>query len=46
MAGCSWEGAECLLDGRVSETMLRARGDEWVQAGVFDDLVVEAARGL
>lgn len=40
--GCSWESAEQLLGGAVSDTTLRARRDEWVEAGVFDDLVSEA----
>ena len=42
VTGCSWTTAEYLLDGAVSDTTLRARRDEWVEAGVFDDLVDEA----
>jgi transposase len=42
VTGCSWVDAETLLGGVVSDTTLRARRDEWVTAGVFDDLVAEA----
>jgi transposase len=40
--GCSWEDAERLLGGTVSDTTLRGRRDEWITAGVFDRLVEEA----
>ena len=40
--GCSWEDAERLLGGAVSDTTLRARRDEWIAAGVFDTLVEQA----
>jgi len=40
--GCSWEDTERLLAHRVSDTTLRTRRDEWIQAGVFDALVEEA----
>ena len=42
VTGCSWETAEQLLGGAVSDTTLRARRDEWTEAGVFDALVSEA----
>lgn len=42
VTGCSWVTAERLLGGRVSDTTLRARRDEWVAAGVFDALAGEA----
>ena len=42
VTGCSWTTAEYLLDGAVSDTTLRARRDEWTEAGVFDQLVDEA----
>jgi transposase len=42
VTGCSWVDAEALIDGEVSDTTLRARRDEWVEAGVFDALVEEA----
>ena len=39
----SWgETVEQLMDGAVSDTTLRARRDEWIEAGVFDDLAAEA----
>ena len=40
--GCSWEDAERLIGKVVSDTTLRSRRDEWVEAGVFDRLVKEA----
>lgn len=40
--GCSWEDAERLAPGRVSDTTLRARRDEWIAAGVFDQLSEQA----
>lgn len=43
VTGCAWETAEQLLSTlahhRVSDTTLRARRDEWVNAGVFDQLM-------
>ena len=42
VTGCSWVSAEHLLGGAVSDTTLRARRDEWTDAGVFDALVSEA----
>ena len=42
VTGCSWVTAEKLVDYRVSDTTMRARRDEWVAAGVFDDLESEA----
>lgn len=38
VTGCSWVVAERLVGGAVSDTTLRARRDEWVEAGVFDAL--------
>jgi len=40
--GCSWEDTERLLRHRVSDTTLRSRRDEWIAAGVFDQLAEEA----
>ena len=37
MTGCSWQTAERLLNYEVSDTTLRARRDEWIEAGVFED---------
>ena len=42
VTGCSWVTAERLLGGAVSDTTLRARRDEWVDAAVFDALAAEA----
>jgi len=42
VTGCSWVDAETLMGGVVSDTTLRARRDEWVDAGVFDALAAEA----
>ena len=43
--GCSWEDAERLCGGEVSDTTVRARRDEWIAAGVFDKLADEAIGG-
>jgi transposase len=42
VTGCSWEDAERLIGGVVSDTTLRSRRTEWVEAGVFDSLANEA----
>ena len=42
VTGCSWETAEQLLGGAVSDTTLRARRDQWIEAGVFANLEAEA----
>lgn len=34
--GASWETIEVILEHRVSDTTMRARRDEWIEAGVFD----------
>src|SRR5690606_21877372 len=44
VTGSSWETIENTLDKQVSDTTLRARRDEWTQAGVFDELVNQARR--
>jgi transposase len=38
VTGCSWVVAERLMGRVVSDTTLRSRRDEWVTAGVFDQL--------
>jgi len=38
VTGSSWEDIEAILDWEVSDTTLRARRDEWIDAGVFDEL--------
>jgi transposase len=42
ITGSSWETTEQLLDHEVSDTTMRARRDEWIQAGVFEHLMNEA----
>jgi transposase len=42
VTGASWVDIEAILDHQVSDTTLRARRDEWIAAGVFDELVAEA----
>src|SRR4051812_40023432 len=40
--GASWVDIEAILDHQVSDTTLRARRDEWIAAGVFEQLRTEA----
>ena len=42
VTGASWVDIEAILDHQVSDTTLRARRDEWVDAGVFEQLKAEA----
>ena len=42
VTGASWVDVEAILDHRVSDTTLRARRDEWIDAGVFEALKAEA----
>jgi hypothetical protein len=42
VTGASWVDIEAILDHQVSDTTLRARRDEWIAAGVFEQLKVEA----
>ena len=42
VTGWWWVSTEHLLGGAVSDTTLRARRDEWIEAGVFDAVVSEA----
>jgi transposase len=42
VTGCSWVSVEAILERRVSDTTLRARRDEWIAAGVFDQLREDA----
>lgn len=42
VTGSSWVDIEAILDFAVSDTTLRARRDEWIDAGVFDALADEA----
>jgi transposase len=42
VTGASWVDIEAILDHQVSDTTLRKRRDEWINAGVFDRLHTEA----
>jgi transposase len=42
VTGCSWEDAEFLCDGIVSDTTARARRDEWIAAGLYDGVAQSA----
>jgi len=42
VTGASWVDIEAILDFEVSDTTLRARRDEWTDAGVFEALKNEA----
>ena len=42
VTGSSWEVVEALMEYKVSDTTLRARRDEWIAAGVFDQIHTEA----
>jgi transposase len=44
VTGCSWEDAERLIGHAASDTTLRTRRSEWIAAGVFDDLFLDALR--
>jgi transposase len=43
--GCSWEDAERLCGNKVSDTTVRQRRDEWIDAGVYDAIANEAIGG-
>lgn len=42
VTGASWVDIEAILDHQVSDTTLRARRDEWIDAGIFETLKTEA----
>ncbi len=42
VTGASWVDVESILDFKVSDTTLRTRRDEWIAAGVFDQIHTEA----
>ncbi len=42
VTGASWETVEFLMGYTVSDTTLRTRRNEWIDAGVFDQLLDEA----
>lgn len=41
VTGASWVDIEAILVHEVSDTALRARRDEWIEAGVFEQLEAE-----
>ena len=45
VTGASWETLEALSGHAVSDTTLRSRRDEWVDAGVFEQLAAQAVAG-
>ena len=45
VTGSSWTDIEAIMDFVVSDTTLRRRRDEWIDAGVFDALETEAREG-
>lgn len=45
VTGASWRDIEAILDHQVSDTTLRARRDEWIEAGVFHRLEAEVRAG-
>jgi transposase len=45
VTGSSWETVEALMEYKVSDTTLRARRDEWIAAGVFDELEAQTRAG-
>lgn len=45
VTGSSWETVEALMEYKVSDTTLRARRDEWIRAGVFDQLETQTRAG-
>ncbi len=45
VTGSSWVDIEAIMNFEVSDTTLRARRDEWITAGVFDQLETQARAG-
>ena len=45
VTGSSWTDIEAILDYAVSDTTLRRRRDEWINAGVFTELETQARAG-
>ena len=43
ITGQAYETIECIVARQVSDTTLRTRRDEWIEAGIFEQLVTEAA---
>lgn len=42
VTGASWVDVEAILERRVSDTTLRARRDEWIDAGIFEVIKAQA----
>lgn len=42
VTGSSWEDIEAIMNFEVSDTTLRTRRNDWISAGVFDQLEAEA----
>ena len=45
VTGSSWTDIEAIMNFEVSDTTLRRRRDEWIEAGVFERLETEARTG-
>lgn len=45
ITGASWETLEVMSGRAVSDTTLRTRRDEWIDAGVFEQLAAQAVAG-
>lgn len=45
VTGASWETLEAMSGHHVSDTTLRHRRDEWIQAGVFQQIAAQAVNG-
>ena len=45
VTGASWVDIEATMNCEVSDTTLRGRRDDWIAAGVFDQLETEARAG-
>lgn len=45
ITGSSWETLEAMSGYAVSDTTLRARRDEWIDAGIFEQLAAHALAG-
>ena len=45
VTGSSWVDIEAIMGNVVSDTTLRGRRDEWIAAGVFDELETQARAG-
>jgi len=46
VTGCSFEDAERLCGNKISDTTVRSRRDEWIAAGVFEQIADEALQAF